>query len=253
MVHSIYIGEKTTQQLETRTQFLPFCYLTRNMSKRNNPSEMIMAHYIRNHFESKRDRKYIPIALKHIILKFARKFIGSNLLSPKRDLAFLEMLTAKLSDTIKFNLLYRASEHGHYVKGFHSFCDNKGPTLTIIESDHGNIFGGYTSKSWTSTKDGYVKDQNAFLFLIECNKQESNKLCPLLFDIKTGCEDQAIYNYPKFGPVFGNGNDIFVAPGLNHTDKGGYEYGKFDLHLSGNSSHKYGTFEVIDFEVFKLD
>ena len=30
---------------------------------------------------------------------------------------------------------------------------NKGPTLTLFKSDKNNIFGGYSSKSWTS-RDG---------------------------------------------------------------------------------------------------
>jgi len=44
-------------------------------------------------------------------------------------------------------LLYRASRDGWAASNFHSCCDNKGPTVTVIKS--GNyIFGGYTEKSW---------------------------------------------------------------------------------------------------------
>ena len=46
-------------------------------------------------------------------------------------------------------LIYRASEHGYTAKSFHECCDDKGPTLIVIKSDGGWIFGGYTKKSWT--------------------------------------------------------------------------------------------------------
>ena len=44
-------------------------------------------------------------------------------------------------------LLYRASSNGWAASSFHSYCDNKGPTVTVVKS--GNyIFGGYTEKNW---------------------------------------------------------------------------------------------------------
>ena len=46
------------------------------------------------------------------------------------------------------NLLYRASRDGWAASNFHSCCDNKGPTVTVIKSGN-NIFGGYTDQSWT--------------------------------------------------------------------------------------------------------
>ena len=44
-------------------------------------------------------------------------------------------------------LLYRASRDGWAASNFHSCCDNKGPTVTVVKS--GNyIFGGYTEQEW---------------------------------------------------------------------------------------------------------
>ena len=44
-------------------------------------------------------------------------------------------------------LLYRGSRNGWAASAFHSCCDNKGPTVTVIKS--GNyIFGGYTEQEW---------------------------------------------------------------------------------------------------------
>ena len=48
-------------------------------------------------------------------------------------------------------LLYRGSRDGYQSKTFHEKCDNKGETLTIIESKDNFIFGGYTEINWDST------------------------------------------------------------------------------------------------------
>ena len=49
----------------------------------------------------------------------------------------------------KWRLIYRASEHGYTAKSFHEYCNNKGPTLIVIKSSGGWIFGGYTTQSWS--------------------------------------------------------------------------------------------------------
>ena len=57
----------------------------------------------------------------------------------------------------KWTLIYRASEHGYTAKSFHEYCDDKGPTLIVIKSSGGWIFGGYTTQSWEVTYyDEYV-------------------------------------------------------------------------------------------------
>ena len=48
----------------------------------------------------------------------------------------------------KWRLIYRASEHGYRAKSFHEYCDDKGPTLVVIKSSGGWIFGGYTTQLW---------------------------------------------------------------------------------------------------------
>ena len=55
-----------------------------------------------------------------------------------------------LNYSFDWKLIYRASEHGYTASSFHECCDNKGPTLIIIKSSGGWIFGGYTSINWTS-------------------------------------------------------------------------------------------------------
>ena len=50
---------------------------------------------------------------------------------------------------VEWHLLFRASRDGFAAETFHSKCDNKGPTITIVKSGD-NIFGGFTEVSWTS-------------------------------------------------------------------------------------------------------
>ena len=57
--------------------------------------------------------------------------------------------------------MYRASRDGFSSKNFHSKCDNMESTLTVIKSESGNVFGGYTDKAWDSNGRG-VTDPNAF-------------------------------------------------------------------------------------------
>ena len=51
-----------------------------------------------------------------------------------------------------WELCWRASRDGWAASQFHSLCDGKGPTLTIIRVDNKYIFGGYTAASWMQGK-----------------------------------------------------------------------------------------------------
>ena len=55
-----------------------------------------------------------------------------------------------LGNDYQWRLIYRASEHEYTASSFHEYCDYvKGPTLIVIKSSGGWIFGGYTTKSWS--------------------------------------------------------------------------------------------------------
>ena len=53
------------------------------------------------------------------------------------------------TDYYKWRLIYRASEHGYTARSFHECCNDKEPTLIVIKSSGGWIFGGYTTQSWS--------------------------------------------------------------------------------------------------------
>ena len=52
------------------------------------------------------------------------------------------------SESSKRKRCWRASVDGWAASTFHSGCDNKGPTVTIIRVGGKYIFGGYTNLSW---------------------------------------------------------------------------------------------------------
>ena len=52
------------------------------------------------------------------------------------------------SEPSQWKRCWRASVDGWAASTFHSRCDNKGPTVTIIRVGGTYIFGGYTKLSW---------------------------------------------------------------------------------------------------------
>ena len=151
--------------------------------------------FIRKYYESKQN-VYVPVALKHLILKFAQKIIGCNMLTLKEDLQFYQLLYQQCSSSsnsitrspishpsklFNFRMLYRASDNNFTSESFHKYCDNHADTITIIKSNYGNIFGGYTSIKWSSPSVNDVNlsvttfDDKSFLFTIRdiCNDARS--------------------------------------------------------------------------------
>ena len=53
-----------------------------------------------------------------------------------------------LGNYYKWRLIYRASQHGYSASSFHECCGYHYPTLIIIKSSGGWIFGGYTTRTW---------------------------------------------------------------------------------------------------------
>ena len=116
--------------------------------------------------------------------------------------------------------LYKATDPGvgFAVSKFHSLCDNKGPTLTLIKTVAGHTFGGFTNISWDSS-NSYKNDTQSFLFSVD-------KLTK--YPIANNYQNAICCN-SSYGPIFGNGHTIcvddnsnantnsFVNPGNNYN------------------------------------
>jgi hypothetical protein len=61
--------------------------------------------------------------------------------------AYLTQLSQWVPPSISWSLCYRATRDGWSSSTFHSKCDNKGATVTIIRVGS-YIFGGYSDVSW---------------------------------------------------------------------------------------------------------
>jgi len=99
-------------------------------------------------------------------------------------------------------LLFQTSKDGDSVSTFHSRCDGKGPTVVIVETKSGNVFGGYTESNWASS-GGYVSSTKGFLFSLRPTMKR--------YDQKSTRLSYAIHRSSSYGPVFGNGFDLYLV------------------------------------------
>ncbi len=92
------------------------------------------------------DDSVIRLKISHYYFKNPSEFLpNTRLVNQQYD----DKLREWLGSDHQWRLLYRASEHGYTGSSFHECCDDvKGPTLVIIKSSRGWIFGGYTTQSW---------------------------------------------------------------------------------------------------------
>ena len=163
----------------------------------------------------------------------------------------------------KFDLIYRATRDGFDAKDFHSKCDNKGNTLTIIKSTNGNIFGGYSEIQWTNSTNQLLKDPNAFLFSL-VNKEND--------PFKVKCPSNDLNGFPLYpihcssthGPAFGfNGGygdyDLIISSQSNmniesHSNFGySFQHTSYPLGSQKAQSVLAGSynFQTVEIEVFK--
>jgi len=94
----------------------------------------------------------------------------------------------------KTELLYRKSRDGSAPNDFHNKCDNKGITITFIETTKGYIFGGYTELPWDKS-GSEKKDKSTFIFSFN-NKQKYT----------ARNNNASIYCASNEGPRFGCGH-----------------------------------------------
>jgi len=89
------------------------------------------------------------LVLYHDLLRLEEKSYLHELLKP---------LSKKMGD-----VLYIASKDGDDILDFRTACGNLSPTLIIVESTNGTVFGGYTDVDWSSTGQWW-SSSSPFLF-----------------------------------------------------------------------------------------
>ena len=140
------------------------------------------------------------------------------------------------SKNIKFELIYKASINGDDAKNFHKNCDGKSPTVTIIKSKNGHIFGGFLSVPFFSDDESFL-DETAFLFSLTNNKK---------FNIRN--KEPAVKNSSLFGPNFGN-KDLGISSGC--LNKNSYcKPSSFTFKRANLIGVNDNYFRVEDYEVY---
>ena len=164
----------------------------------------------------------------------------------EKETAIINWIEEKTNkNIISFELIFKMSENGSNCKDFHKYCDNKGPTLTLIKTKNNRIFGGFTPLNWNNSR-GVIIDQYNQTFVFSLNLMKK-------FDMINSKKD-AIHNQENNGPFFGN-NDFSLYKNMKKGIHVSNEYCNFfsknnNLELSDGSSST--DFETDELEIFKV-
>ena len=174
----------------------------------------------------------------------------SVILTPSEN-SYLDSITKPT----KVTLLYRATTDGFASTFFHSKCDGKANTVSIVKTNSNFVFGGYTAAMWSNPGSTiFSTDSTAFIFSLRRNGISNSEK----FNVKD--TSKAILSQNNHGPSFGEGNsDIYInASGLGgHTNFGhsyhlpsGYTYEESNTksYLAGS----YNGWTIAEIEVFQI-
>ena len=106
-------------------------------------------------------------------------------------------------------LLYSTAKDGVSPVVFHQKCDNKGPTITIVKTSDGHVFGGYMPRSWVS-ESMYNECEDSFIFSLSDGQNIKPVKCPLkIYKKSTAIYQNEENNSPGWGEV--SEADLFIS------------------------------------------
>lgn len=159
------------------------------------------------------------------------------------------------SQMVSWKLLYRASQHDFKAKSFHSLCDNKGPSITLVKSTIGKLAVAYNCEQWHSN-DSFSSNSKGFIASVVTSNVGVSFL-------KFHCVDNSYGFFGKhcWGPTFGsspNGSDLHIADHCNanfHSDSNlGSSYqgpGASNTVLFGSRNFQVEEYEVYGINIVK--
>lgn len=152
----------------------------------------------------------------------------TSMLSP----LYLEVTESMTNCTFISNC-YRMSRDGYSAKAFHMKCDGKKPTVALVKSSKGEIFGGITHAYWDS--NGLKYDSKAYLLSIILNVKYHLK------------ENKPAINTAKYLlPTFGV-DDIYISETEAYVKKPMESYGNITSNIISKSS-----FILVEIEVYHM-
>ena len=143
---------------------------------------------------------------------------------------------------IKFELLYKLSEHGEKFLKIHELCDNKGPTLTLYHIKDGNKVGIYAPLILDS-QSSWKNDMNTFIF----NLNKNQKYKKLTNNYSLYCNS----NYGIYTNYLGNYSLNWTMKIITHFGNDINSYYENSLDILPNEGQTK-TYDLEEMEVYKI-
>jgi hypothetical protein len=132
--------------------------------------------------------------------------------------------------------LYVASRDGWSTRKFHDLCDGKGPTITLVRTETGHIFGGYTSVSWSKGSfkmrpprwdENMVDDKDAFVFRVASPQNWTYRNWEDVFNMSFSQVFEPFFDKPAKADI----EAAQVATGYNGPDVLHYDYWRGQAYI----------------------
>ncbi|RHZ66618.1 hypothetical protein Glove_306g80 [Diversispora epigaea] len=143
----------------------------------------------------------------------------------------------------EFQLIFQASRNGFAPQTFWNMCHGHAGTVVIVKvKGTDEIIGGYNPLMWDNTSSGYKETKDSFIFSLK-NGNIQNSILSRVKETRF-----AVYYYSKnsqttYGLCFGcNFYILNNAKCVCSCDS------NYEKDIKG----KTGTFEIVDYEVFKV-
>eukprot|EP01084_Bolivina_argentea_P192309 330179_1 len=161
---------------------------------------------------------------------------------------FFEMLHNKFNSTnFELKRVFCTNINGNSAQEFHNICDKKHgiSTIVLIQSENGNIFGGYSDAIWDIDKC-VPETKQQFLFLLHSIDKDIQTPKVFIHDEKW-TDRCSVYHNSSYGPVFGLGHDIAISPNKNESGstKKSYKLPNNKI-LAGKSKFTTVAYEVYE-------
>ena len=167
----------------------------------------------------------------------------------------ISFLTSWIGAAKQTRLLYRASRDGFSTFDFHSKCDNKAKTVTLIKTSDDSVVGGYTAAAWTSALS-YSYDTTSYIFILR-EKGISSLSNAKKFGLRSTAltySNYAIYNDPLFGPSFGF-SDLRIVDHSQMNTGSEATYSVYSTYNTGTSNvfgRVMNDWTTLEIEVFQI-
>lgn len=143
------------------------------------------------------------------VLNIVHEFESDILSKSANSTEFTKLLGKWLPVTGNWSVCWRVTRDGNDSQTFHTRCDSKSPTLTVVKVLKNNtslVFGGFTTAKWAVAEGFAGNASGSFLFSFRNNDGLPPFKSPV---INNG--NSAILRFTNSGPKFGVGPDLAIA------------------------------------------